>query len=70
MENHEFQKEYNIVINTLSRLDINELLCLYVTAKTGNEKDIDKLPVSILNSLDELDNLLNQFFADNIIKNL
>lgn len=70
MENSEYQKEYNTVINTLSRLDINELLCLYVTAKTGSEKDIDKLPVYILDSLEELDNLLNKFFADNIIKNL
>lgn len=64
------QEEFNKLQTTLRGLTIQELLLLFIEAKTGSEEDIDKLPVSYLETIDELGDMLNEFYADRVINNL
>jgi len=64
------QEEYNKLIATLSQLSIEELLLLFIEAKTGSQKDIDKLPVSYIETVNELGDMLNSFYADRVIDSL
>jgi uncharacterized protein YjbI with pentapeptide repeats len=64
------QKEYNKLINTIRELNIEELLLLFIEAKTGSQKDIDRLPISYLETVEGLGDMLNKFYADRVIKNL
>jgi hypothetical protein len=64
------QEEYNKLINTLSELSIEELLLLFIEAKTGSQEDIDKLPVRYLETIAELGDMLNKFYANRVINSL
>ena len=64
------QEEYNKLIATLRELSIEDLLLLFIEAKTGSQEDVDKLPVSYLETIDELGDMLNEFYADRVINNL
>jgi len=64
------QEEYNKLLATLRELSIEELLLLFIEAKTGFQEDIDKLPVSYLETVNELGELLNSFYADRVIDSL
>jgi len=64
------QEEYNKLLATLRKLSIEELLLLFIEAKTGSQEDIDKLPVSYLETVNELGELLNSFYADRVIDSL
>ena len=64
------QEEYNKLIATLRTLSIEELLLLFIEAKTGSQGDIDKLPLSYLETVEELGDMLNSFYADRVIDNL
>jgi hypothetical protein len=64
------QEEYNKLLATLRELSIEELLLLFIEAKTGSQEDIDKLPVSYLETVNELGELLNSFYADKVIDSL
>lgn len=64
------QEEFNKLQATLRGLTIQELLLLFIEAKTGSEEDIDKLPVRYLETIDELGDMLNKFYADRVIDNL
>ena len=58
----QLQENYNYLISTLSGLNVEELLLLYIEAKTGDQKDIGNVPVSILESINELGTLLSDFY--------
>jgi hypothetical protein len=64
------QAEYNKLLTTLRGLSIDELLLLFIEAKTGSQSDIDRLPVSYLQAVEDLGNMLNHFYADRVISNL
>ena len=64
------QEEYNNLLVNLKDLNIQELLLLFIEAKTGSEEDIDKLPVRYLETIDELGDMLNKFYADRVIDKL
>lgn len=64
------QEEYNNLIATLRELSIDELLLLFIEAKTGSQEDIDKLPVSYIETVNELGDILNSFYADRVIDSL
>jgi len=64
------QEEYNKLLATLRELTIEELLLLFIEAKTGSQEDIDKLPVSYLETVNELGDMLNTFYADRVIDSL
>lgn len=64
------QEEYNKLINTLRELSIEELLLLFIEAKTGSEEDIDNIPVRVLETVEELGDLLNKLYADRVINDL
>lgn len=64
------QEEYNKLLTTLRELSIEELLLLFIEAKTGSQEDIDKLPVSYLETVNELGDMLNSFYADRVIDSL
>ena len=64
------QEEFNQLQATLRGLTIQELLLLFIEAKTGSEDDIDKLPVRYLEAIDELGDMLNKFYADRVIDKL
>ena len=64
------QEEYNKLINTLRELTIEELLLLFIEAKTGSYVDIDELPESYFEMINELGDMLNKFYADRVIDNL
>lgn len=70
MSNINRQEEYNKLINTLRELTIEELLLLFIEAKTGSQEDIDKLPASYLETVEELGEMLNKFYANRVINNL
>lgn len=63
-------KEYNELLAQLRRLSIDDLLLLYIEAKTGHQEDIDKLPVSLLEAIEELGEALNILYADRVINTL
>ena len=64
------QEEYNKLLATLRELSIEELLLLFIEAKTGSQEDIDKLPVAYLKNISELGDMLNIFYADRVIDSL
>ena len=64
------QEEYDKLLATLRKLSIEDLLLLFIEAKTGSQEDIDKLPVDYLDMVKELGDMLNTFYADRIIDNL
>jgi predicted transcriptional regulator len=64
------QEEYNKLLATLRDLSIQELLLLFIEAKTGSQEDIDKLPLDYLETVNELGELLNSFYADRVIDSL
>lgn len=68
--NRERQEEYNKFIAALRELSIEELLLLFIEAKTGSQEDIDKLPVSYLETVEELGEMLNKLYADRVIGSL
>jgi hypothetical protein len=69
-DNSQRQEEYNKLIATLRRLSIDELLLLFIEAKTGSQDDIDNLPVYILEAIEDLGAELNKLYADRIIDSL
>ena len=64
------QEEYNKLLATLRELSIEELLLLFIEAKTGTQEDIDKLPVAYLETINELGDMLNKNYADRVIDSL
>ena len=64
------QEEFSKLLTTLRGLTIEELLMLFIEAKTGSEGDINELPVSYLQKIDELGDMLNKFYADRVIDSL
>lgn len=64
------QEEYNKLLATLRGLTIEELLLLFIEAKTGSQEDIDRLPVSYLETINELGDMLNTFYSDRVIDSL
>ena len=64
------QEKYNRLLSTLRELNIEELLLLFIEAKTGSQEDIDKLPVSYLETVNKLGDMLNIFYADRVIDSL
>jgi len=64
------QEEYNKLLATLRELSIHELLLLFIEAKTGSQEDIDRLPVSYLETVNELGDMLNSFYTDKVIDSL
>jgi len=64
------QDEYNKLLATLRELSIEELLLLFIEAKTGSQEDIDKLPVSYLETVNELGDMLNSFYGERVIDSL
>jgi hypothetical protein len=69
-KNKQLQEDYNNLIITLRGLTIEELLLLYIEAKTGSERDVDNIPVSILDSIEELGELLNKFYAERTLNDI
>ncbi len=65
--NEERQKDYNKFVAQLGQLDTEELLLLYIEAKTGSQNDIDQLPVRLLDSIYELGETLNEIYSDRVI---
>lgn len=64
------QEEYNKLIATLRELSIEDLLLLFIEAKTGSQEDIDKLPVNYIETVNNLGDMLNSFYADRVIDSL
>ncbi len=64
------QEEYNKLLATLRELSIEDLLLLFIEAKTGSQEDIDQLPVSYLETVNELGDMLNSLYADRVIDSL
>jgi hypothetical protein len=64
------QEEYNKLLATLRELSIEELLLLFIEAKTGYQEDIDRLPVSYLETIEKLGDMLNKIYADRVIGSL
>ena len=61
------QEEYNKLLDTLRELNIEDLLLLFIEAKTGSQEDIDRLPLSYLETIEELGDMLNSFYVDRLI---
>lgn len=68
--NNKRQDEYNKLIAQLRELNIEDLILLYIEAKTGSQQDIDKLPVSLLEAIEELGDTINKLYADRLLNNL
>jgi|688.fasta_scaffold139903_3 hypothetical protein len=64
------QEDYNKLLATLRELSIEDLLLLFIEAKTGSQEDIDRLPVGYLETVEELGELLNSFYSDRVIDSL
>lgn len=64
------QEEYDKLLTTLRELSIEDLLLLFIEAKTGSQEDIDKLPIKYFETLEELGDMLNSFYADRVIDSL
>lgn len=68
MSKHNNRKEeYNKLLATLRELSIEDLLLLFIEAKTGSQDDIDRLPISYLETIEELGDMLNSFYVDRLI---
>jgi hypothetical protein len=61
------QEDYNKLLATLRELNIEDLLLLFIEAKTGSQEDIDRLPVGYLETIEELGDMLNSFYVDRLI---
>lgn len=66
-KNKKRQEDFNKLLATLRGLSIEDLLLLYIEAKTGSEKDVDKLPTQLLISVEELGRMIDKLYADRLI---
>jgi hypothetical protein len=57
----------NELLATLRSMSMEELLLVFIEAKTGSQEDIDKLPAEYLSMVNELGDILDTFYADRII---
>jgi hypothetical protein len=64
------QEEYNKLINTLRELTIEELLLLFIEAKTGDQDYIGRLPENYSEKVEELGDMLNKFYTGRVINSL
>jgi hypothetical protein len=64
------QEEYNKFMLSLSQLSLDDLLLLYVEAKTGSYENIEKLPLEYQEAVDVLNLILNHLYADSVIDSL
>jgi hypothetical protein len=62
--------DYDKLILQLSQITLQELLLLYIEAKTGNQGDFDELPCRLIYAIEETDNWIKEIYADRIIKNI
>lgn len=69
-QNKQRVNDYNNLLSRLREMDVEEMLLLYIEAKTGSQDDIDRLPVRITDAINELGEMLKTFYADRLIKNL
>ena len=64
------QDDYNKLLATLRGLSIEDLLLLFIEAKTGSQADVDRLPVTFLEDLNNIGEMLNTFYGDKVINSL
>ena len=64
------EEEYNQFLAKLRGLSIEDLLLLFIEAKTGSQDDIDRLPVAYLEAVEGLGEMLNSLYADRVIDSL
>ena len=64
------QDDYNKLLATLRGLSIEDLLLLFIEAKTGSQADVDRLPVAFLEDLNNIGEMLNTFYGDKVINSL
>jgi hypothetical protein len=62
--------EHKDLLSVLSNLNFIEMMNLYIEAKTGDERNIDQLPVYYIEKIEELQEELNQLLGDKVIKDL
>ena len=55
------QDDYNKLLATLRGLSIEDLLLLFIEAKTGSQADVDKLPDEIYTHLEAVGIILDNF---------
>lgn len=61
--------ETEVLKSYLQRTTVLQLVLDYIEAKTGQEEDIDRLPVTFLLSLDELDKEVKRMYGARLINN-
>ena len=64
------QEDYNKFMLSLSQLSLDDLLILYVEAKTGSPENIEKLPLEYQEAVEVLNLILNHLYADSVIDSL
>ena len=68
MNHKKGQEEFNKFLCDLAKMNLGDLLELFVEAKTGSYRDIDKLPLDYLIMVDELGELINIIYANKVIR--
>ena len=60
MKNKSIQDDFNTITNYLKETDLQELLLMFIEAKTGDQKKIDILPMAYFEIVEELENVLKE----------
>jgi hypothetical protein len=67
--NNQLDDHYKLLA-TLVRLSFEDLILIFLEAKTGSMKDIDRLPGGFLESIEEVDFVINNLYANRVINNI
>ena len=73
MKKDKFEKllrEHNKLLSSLRGLQLNDLLALWIEAKTGNLEDIDKIPVGYFLELERIGKHIDILLGDMIIDSI
>ena len=60
MKKKKNQDDFNTITNYLKETDLQELLLRFIEAKTGDEANIDILPMACYEIVEELENVLKE----------
>ena len=68
MKHKNMQEEFDKLLSDLATMSLGDLLELFVEAKTGSYRDIDKLPLDYLIMVDELGEFIDNISANKVIR--
>jgi len=70
MDNLYKDEDFAWLLSQLREMDMYELVLSYIIAKTGSCQDMGRLPDHLINALQDIEEIVNKFYANRVINNM